>query len=89
MIMKFQVRRGTQELVILALMTAAALAQEANPRQEKKQDQDQTIRVATSLVEVRAVVTDKQGRPVTGLTASDIRAPGKQARLRKSASSRL
>jgi VWFA-related protein len=69
--MKFPVLLTTLELVMLPMLAAAALAQGANTPQDRKQDQDQTIRVATTLIEVRAVVTDKQGRPITGLTASD------------------
>lgn len=39
--------------------------------QKKKTEQDQPIRISTSLVEVRAVVTDAAGKAVTGLRAED------------------
>jgi VWFA-related protein len=36
-----------------------------------KQGQDETVKVGTAVVQVDAVVTDKSGRRVTGLTAAD------------------
>ncbi|HEY9283119.1 MAG TPA: hypothetical protein VIP46_06660, partial [Pyrinomonadaceae bacterium] len=34
-------------------------------------DEDEVVRITTNLVQVDAVVTDKDGRQVTGLTADD------------------
>jgi VWFA-related protein len=42
-----------------------------NKAQAQKPEQDQTIRMTTELIEVRAVVTDKAGKPVTGLKQAD------------------
>jgi VWFA-related protein len=47
-------------------------AQQKPPAQQKSnEEQDTTIRVATELIEVRAVVTDKNGQPIGGLTKDD------------------
>ncbi|HWP44485.1 MAG TPA: VWA domain-containing protein, partial [Blastocatellia bacterium] len=39
--------------------------------QKKPADQDQAVKLKTELVEVRAVVTDKEGKPVGGLKKED------------------
>jgi VWFA-related protein len=44
---------------------------QSQPQSKPTDPQDTTIRVATDLIEVRAVVTDKQGRPISGLTKND------------------
>src|SRR5581483_12455939 len=57
---------------VVMLVTQAALA--APPPQSatnKVESQDQPIRLKTDLIELRAVVTDKQGKPVTDLTKDD------------------
>ena len=72
-------------IVIIALLVATVAIQhfgmrtqaqsQADPKkkteQEKKAEQEQPIRISTSLIEVRAVVTDATGKAVTGLTAAD------------------
>ncbi|HKQ08268.1 MAG TPA: VWA domain-containing protein [Blastocatellia bacterium] len=57
---------------VVMLFTQAALA--ARPPQSaanKVESQDQPIRLKTDLIELRAVVTDKQGKPITDLTKDD------------------
>jgi VWFA-related protein len=41
------------------------------PSQEKRESQDNQLRLKTDLVQVRAVVTDKRGQPVAGLKKED------------------
>lgn len=40
-------------------------------QQEKKAEQEAVLRLKTELLEIRAVVTDKQNRPIAGLTKED------------------
>src|SRR6185436_11405682 len=57
---------------MVMLVTQVALA--ARPPQSatnKVESQDQPIRLKTDLIELRAVVTNKQGKPVTDLTKDD------------------
>jgi VWFA-related protein len=62
-------------LVFLALTSAAAIppAQSGAPTPQKQQGAQtpQPLRVTTRLVHVSAIVTDKHGNPITGLTKSD------------------
>jgi len=55
----------------LALLIALLALPQSQADQKKKAEQDSAIRISTSLVEVRAVVTDGSGKPVTGLRAED------------------
>lgn len=45
--------------------------QNRSPSQSKIQDDDDVVRITTNLVQIDAVVTDKKGQPVTGLTPED------------------
>src|SRR5215216_323205 len=70
-------------LIIIISLTQPAVAVEQSPTQERPSQerpaqerptqgrQDQTIRLKSELVEVRAVVTDKQGQPVGNLKKED------------------
>src|SRR5687767_7388338 len=57
----------------LAAAPAAALGQQQTPatQQPQPQQQEEVVRVGTSVVQFEAIVTDKTGRRVTGLTAAD------------------
>lgn len=55
----------------LTLLIALLMLAQSQADQKKKAEQDQPIRISTSLVEVRAVVTDPAGKAVTGLRAED------------------
>jgi VWFA-related protein len=55
-------------LISFAPAPAASAAARGPRRQEK---QDQPVRLKAELIELRAVVTDKQGRPVVDLTKED------------------
>lgn len=58
--------------LMLSLTAPAGLAAGRKPQAPAKPEpQDQTVRLKTDLVDLRAVVTDKQGKPVTGLTKED------------------
>ncbi|HEY0545560.1 MAG TPA: VWA domain-containing protein [Pyrinomonadaceae bacterium] len=63
--------------LLLSMQFVPVFAQEqqklptATPVDPSKQDQVETVRVGTAVVQVDAVVTDKSGRRVTGLTAAD------------------
>jgi VWFA-related protein len=67
--------RSNIPLAAFALLLATGLAASAQNQTpapaQNKPDQDQSIKVTTSLVDVRAVVTDKQDRPVRGLKKED------------------
>jgi VWFA-related protein len=58
---------------LLALMFVAPIVcpQETAPPKTAQQDQEETVRIGTAVVHVDLIVTDKTGRRVTGLTASD------------------
>jgi VWFA-related protein len=68
-------RQHTQRQIVaglLLLLIAAphgADGQQAAPG--KAESQDQTVKLKADLMELRAVVTDKQGKPVTGLKQAD------------------
>lgn len=61
--------------VSLFVLSFALVAPGQNPSRDQARDQakdqDQTIRVTTNLIEVRAVVTDRDGRAVPGLKRED------------------
>lgn len=46
-------------------------ARQQTPTQTKPSEKDQTIKLSTELIEVRAVVTDRQGKVVDGLKKED------------------
>lgn len=69
-------RRILATLLALAFIAPAARAQQppATPQQPATPDaagQEETVRVGSSAVHVDVIVTDKSGRRITGLTASD------------------
>lgn len=45
--------------------------QNRSQSQSEPQDDDDVVRITTNLVQIDAVVTDKKGQPVTGLTSED------------------
>lgn len=53
------------QILLLFLLINSAYAQQTEPKD------DDVVKVTTSLVQVDAVVTDKNGNPVTNLTAAD------------------
>ena len=57
-------------LVLIAVVPAPTSAQ-TKPSSPQTEKSDDVIRVTTNLVQVDAVVTDKQGGPVTNLQAAD------------------
>jgi VWFA-related protein len=56
-------------VVLAAPSTLTARPQQTAPA--KTESQDQPVRLKTDLIQLRAVVTDKQGKPVTGLGKDD------------------
>jgi VWFA-related protein len=67
-------RRRLLCIISIVAMLAAPSAFAAPPQQpasRKADSQDQPIRLKTDLIELRAVVTDKQGKPVTDLSKDD------------------
>lgn len=56
--------------LILTLFTAT-FGQVATPSSTPQQDEDEVVRITTNLVQVDAVVTDKNGRQVTDLRSED------------------
>jgi VWFA-related protein len=63
-------------LVALLLLTFSLLSSStplatAQDKPKEKPEDEQTIKLATQLIEVRAVVTDKQGKVIEGLTKDD------------------
>ena len=56
---------------VVMLVTQSALAAPPQSATNKVESQDRPIRLKTDLIELRAVVTDKQGKPVTDLTKDD------------------
>jgi VWFA-related protein len=58
--------------MVIALATPATFAAGRKPQTPSKPaSQDQPIRLKTDLMEIRAVVTDKQGKLITGLNKAD------------------
>lgn len=59
-------------LMMIALAAQATLVAARQPQTPSKPESpNQTVRLKTDLVDIRAVVTDKQGRPVTNLNKED------------------
>ncbi|MBC8030489.1 MAG: VWA domain-containing protein [Pyrinomonadaceae bacterium] len=58
-------------LLLLLVMADAHANGQTPPDKRQPEKGDDVIKVTTNLVQVDAVVTDKEGRPVTNLTAAD------------------
>ena len=58
-------------LALLLLFSALALGQPVSPPRETAQQKEPVIRVTTELIELRVVVTDRKGQPITGLEKDD------------------
>lgn len=59
-------------ILVVTLPTAPRPTAAQNKAQDKQQKEDETtLKLTTELIEVRAVVTDKAGQPVSGLTKDD------------------
>jgi Ca-activated chloride channel homolog len=56
---------------ILSALTCCAICAVAGAAQTQKQDSDQTFKIDTTLVSVPVIVSDRQGRYIAGLKASD------------------
>ena len=56
---------------ILSAFTCCAMWAVAGTAQTQKQDSDQTFKIDTTLVSVPVIVSDRQGRYIAGLKASD------------------
>jgi len=57
--------------IILSALTCCAMCAVAGAAQTQKQDSDQTFKIDTTLVSVPVIVSDRQGRYIAGLKASD------------------
>jgi VWFA-related protein len=55
----------------LSALTCCAICVVAGAAQTQKQDSDQTFKIDTTLVSVPVIVSDRQGRYIAGLKASD------------------
>src|ERR1051325_6477293 len=55
---------------LLLLLTGVGI-QAQKPAKKESQNRDDVVKVTTNLVQVDAIVTDKQGRPVTNLRPED------------------
>lgn len=66
-------RKRTTSLLpcLLAALLASAFAQQPQTTSQEQADDDEVVRITTNLVQVDAVVTDKEGRQVTNLLAED------------------
>jgi VWFA-related protein len=68
-------KRSALVLVLVLSLFVQFMAQEAGPvpvaPQEAQADEDEVVRITTNLVQVDAVVTDKDGNQVTDLKAED------------------
>jgi VWFA-related protein len=58
-------------LAVLLLLLNGLSTQAQKPAKTESQNRDEVVKVATNLVQVDAIVTDKQGRPVTDLRPED------------------
>ena len=58
-------------IVVLFAFFLTVGAPRQSPAQAKPGEKDQTIKLSTELIEVRAVVTDRQGKLIDGLTKED------------------
>jgi len=56
---------------VLLLLFSGLSTQAQKPSTTEPQDQNDVVKVTTNLVQVDAIVTDKQGRPVTNLRPED------------------
>jgi VWFA-related protein len=56
---------------LLSILTLLALSIFLNHETNAQQNQDDVVRITTNLVQIDATVTDKDGKPVTDLTAED------------------
>src|SRR5262249_18459035 len=58
-------------LILMLLITAASTGQQPGP-QTNRRDEDDVVRITTNLVQVDAVVTDKEGKRVTDLKPGEV-----------------
>src|SRR5262245_13476940 len=58
---------------VLSALTCCAMCVIAASAQNQRQDPDQTFKIDTTLVSVPVIVSDRQGRYIAGLKASDFR----------------
>lgn len=73
-----------RNVFLLVLLTLALTSFSPVFAQERpQQDDDDVVKISTNLVQIDAVVTDKNGNPVTNLTAADfeIRQDGKPQKI--------
>jgi VWFA-related protein len=56
---------------LICLLSLSLSVRAQNPPNKEQPNQDQAIRVTTSLIDIRAVVTDRDGRVVTDLKQED------------------
>lgn len=66
----FRQRRALLLVMLICLTVAAQTNQTQDPKSAKPQTPD-ALRIDTELVQIDLVVTDKQGKPVTGLKRED------------------
>ena len=57
--------------LLISIQQPPAPSAANRPSQEKRESQDNQLRLKADLVQVRAVVTDKRGQPVAGLKKED------------------
>src|ERR1044072_950493 len=65
--MEVDMRKKILIALLILVLTGSALAQQS----QKKPEDDQPIRIGTELVQIDVVVTDKNGKIVSGLTKDD------------------
>src|ERR1044072_2171127 len=58
-------------IAVLLLLLNGLITQAQKPAKKESQNPDDVVKVTTNLVQVDAIVTDKQGRPVTNLRPED------------------
>jgi VWFA-related protein len=71
---KIFMKRFSLALALILSLLVQIMAQETGPApaaQEAQADEDEVVRITTNLVQVDAVVTDKDGKQVTDLKAED------------------
>lgn len=64
-------KRSSLALLLSLSFFVTALGQTPKQASQPQSDQDEVVRIATNLVQLDAVVTDKKGQLVTDLTADD------------------